>query len=1027
MKLKALPAFILTGLISHALAGPLKEAKINQIVNDVKVVEPKRGAHSATLQESIKDDLGVATGVQSRAELLFQDNTLTRLGAETFFTFHPGTRDLDLDRGSILLQVPKNLGGARIRAASVTASITGTTIMIEHLPGSSVKIAVLEGSLTVGVDRRPGEGVVLRAGKMVILGPQAKELPKPVDVNLRKLVLTSPLINPDLFAGKSKGRIAALPSMDLIEKEIALQKTETPSSGAAVASFDTATMAGGVTQIETKVAVTEPNPATDNARAEAFPPESTRTAAPANPIATTSGADRAVATVATDRLSNVSDTVTTAIDGVKTAADPTAQASVTTTTPPVVTTTPPIITTTPPVITTTPPVVTTTPPIITTTPPVVTTTPPVITTTPPVVTTTPTTAPAFIATPNPYTVTTGTGVTTPGYKIVTNGIVDTGGLYQSAAANGSASTFLFDTTSAFDTSNSFDSKFSVMSGGSAPSKGVAVYRFAGLDIRNTPTFNTTGGATDIALVSQSAITSRSSGSAWKVDSLRSLFFGSVNGPIAISQGIETNSLSVAFKYLQVYARGTTGAVTLDGKISLALSNLYVDAEQGITVSGNAAITAFSTIFNTPGTIVMNTSPVSAMLKLNSGTGIKLAKPLFNANVEMTAPMLQAAGDLSVLSGVLNVGAGGVQAGGSTLSGFDRIDVRGNVEAGSVYVKGALNIGGTFTTKASSGAASLSADTITIGGGVDLTAAAVGNGGALTVSATDVNVASTGIKGIKADGADGLLALVGGGNGGAVNVGTSIRPITNSISINEPISASTGANGTGVLTGGNGGNVNLVAKGTIGVNSTVKVSDSALRRASRNGGNIKIDSRKATGTAIAVNNSGQLLALLNSASTGAGGTITFVSSGGDILVNGGTVQADRGAVDIRNNGAGNVSLTNASLRGDVVKVGALGANGQLLIGGGTISADTSLKLYGGSSNGQVRFTDDVTLGGASTKIIAGKAVTIDNGKTVTVGGTTAAKVFTDKANYTGSGGSGSTSGTFAGNGATTKPFAGRPAF
>ncbi len=1017
MKLNALPAFILTGLISHALAGPLKEAKINQIVNDVKVVEPKRGAHSATLQESIKDDLGVATGVQSRAELLFQDNTLTRLGAETFFTFHPGTRDLDLDRGSILLQVPKNLGGARIRAASVTASITGTTIMIEHLPGSCVKIAVLEGSLTVGVDRRPGESVVLRAGKMVIMGPDAKELPKPVDVDLRKLVLTSPLINPDLFAGKSKGRIAALPSMNLIEKEIARQKIEAPSSGAAVANFDTSAVAGEVTQIETKVAGTEANPPMDNARVEAFSPESTRVAAPADPITATSQTDR---TIATGRLSNVSDTFTTAINGVKTAADPTGEASATATTPPVVTTTPPVITTTPSD-------VTTTPPIATTPPPVITTTPPVVTTTPPVVTTTPTTAPAFIAVSNPYTVTTSTGFASASYKIVTNGIVDTGGLYQSAAVNGPASAFLFDTTSAFDTSNGFDSKFSVTSGGSAPTKGVAVYRFAGLDIRNTPTFNITGGPGDIALVSQSGMTSRPSVSAWKVDSLRSLFFGSVNGPIAISQGIETNSLSVAFKYLQVYARGTTGAVTLDGNISLALSNLYVDAEQGITVSGNAAITAFSTVFNTPGPIVMNTSPVSAMLKLNSGTGIKLARPLFNANVEMTAPMLQTAGDLSALTGVLNVGAGGIQAGGSALNGFDRIDVWGNVEAGSVNVRGALNIGGAFTTKASNGAASLSADTIKIGGGVDLTAAAGGNGGALTVNATDVNVASTGIKGIKADGADGLLALVGGGNGGTVNVGTSTRPITNSISINEPISASTGANGTGVLTGGNGGTVNLVAKGAIGVNSTVKVSDSALIHASRSGGNIKIDSRKATGTAIAVNNSGQLLALLNSASTGTGGTITFVSSGGDILVSGGTVQADRGSVDIRNNGAGNVSLTNASLRGDVVKVGALGANGQLLIGGGTISADTSLKLYGGTSNGEVRFTDDVTLGGASTKIIAGKAVTIDNGKTVTVGGSTAAKVFTDKANYTGSGGSGSTSGAFAGNGATTKPFAGRPAF
>ena len=42
----------------------------------------------------------------------------------------------------------------------------------------------------------------------------------------------------------------------------------------------------------------------------------------------------------------------------------------------------------------------------------------------------------------------------------------------------------------------------------------------------------------------------------------------------------------------------------------------------------------------------------------------------------------------------------------------------------------------------------------------------------------------------------------------------------------------------------------------------------------------------SGTAISINNSGQLLSLLNTSATGTGGKIVFTSSGGDILVNGG---------------------------------------------------------------------------------------------------------------------------------------------
>ncbi|MGB8165900.1 MAG: hypothetical protein WCF18_00305, partial [Chthoniobacteraceae bacterium] len=606
---------------------------------------------------------------------------------------------------------------------------------------------------------------------------------------------------------------------------------------------------------------------------------------------------------------------------------------------------------------------------------------------------------AFITSPRPYIINDKTTITTAGTTITTNGVTDAGSLYQSAAVNGPASAYLFDTPSAFDTATGLDANFSMKNGGTAPSGGVAVYRFAGIESQNKPVFNTTGGPTDIALVSGSWIHSSSAGLAWTVDSLNSLFLGTVNGPITLGHEIKTSTLSGAFKYLQLEARGSAGSVILNGKINTPFAGFFVDAEQGITVSSGASITAMTTSFNTPGSIVINKSPTSATFKLNAGTGIQFTSALANANVEMTAPILQTSADLSTLTGFLNIGTGGIQAGGAKLSGFDHIDVAGNVVADSVTVYNALNIAGTYQTGAADGKGALAAGTIAIGGGIDLTGAANGDGGALTVNATDVNVSSTGINGIKADGADGLLALAVGGKGGTVNVGTSSKPITNSITVDKPISATTGANATGALTGGDGGTVNLIAKGTVTVNSTVKVSDSALTRASKKGGNIAIASSKTSGTAIAVNNSGQLLALLNATATGGGGKITFTSAGGDILVNGGTVQADRGTVDIRNTGAGNIALTNATIRGDVVKVGALGANGQLIIGGGTISADTSLKLYGGTTNGQVRFTDNVTLGGAGTKAIAGKTVTIDNGKTVTVGGSAAAKVYTDKPNYT----------------------------
>jgi hypothetical protein len=201
-----------------AVAGPLTEAQVTKIINQVSLVDPQNGERPAVVRDVVKDDLGVETGVKSRSELLFQDDTLTRLGAETFFSFKTGTRDLTLEKGSMLLQVPKGLGGAKIHTAAVTAAITGTTIMMEYIPTKYIKVMVLEGSLRLSRNGLLGDSVVLTAGKMVIMRPDAKNIPEPVNVDLQHVVQTSTLVN---FPGAEP-----LPSTNLIQAAIADQQQQ---------------------------------------------------------------------------------------------------------------------------------------------------------------------------------------------------------------------------------------------------------------------------------------------------------------------------------------------------------------------------------------------------------------------------------------------------------------------------------------------------------------------------------------------------------------------------------------------------------------------------------------------------------------------------------------------------------------------------------------------------------------------------------------------------------------------------------
>jgi FecR-like protein len=202
----------------QSIAGPLTSAEVTKVINRVSVIDPAKGTHSAVLRDVIKDDLGLQTGARSRSELLFQDNTLTRIGAETFFSFKTGTRDMTLERGSMLLQVPKGLGGATIHTAAVTAAITGTTIMMEYSPGQYLKVLVLEGSLRLSRNGSFGDSLVLHPGKMVIMRPDAKKIPDPIDVDLAQIVRTSTLVN---FPGSN-----ILPSMPLIQAAISGQAKE---------------------------------------------------------------------------------------------------------------------------------------------------------------------------------------------------------------------------------------------------------------------------------------------------------------------------------------------------------------------------------------------------------------------------------------------------------------------------------------------------------------------------------------------------------------------------------------------------------------------------------------------------------------------------------------------------------------------------------------------------------------------------------------------------------------------------------
>ena len=115
-------------LPNQVTAADLQEAKVTQVVQDVKVVPAGAAARPVTVNETVRQGNAVQTGTQSRSELTFRDQTITRLGEKTIYNVGGG-RTIELGSGQFLLYVPKNSGGAKVKMGPVTAAITGTTVV----------------------------------------------------------------------------------------------------------------------------------------------------------------------------------------------------------------------------------------------------------------------------------------------------------------------------------------------------------------------------------------------------------------------------------------------------------------------------------------------------------------------------------------------------------------------------------------------------------------------------------------------------------------------------------------------------------------------------------------------------------------------------------------------------------------------------------------------------------------------------------------------------------------------------------
>lgn len=222
MKTKLLCA-ALTGMLLPLWAAPLTESTFTEIVRDVNVVDAAT-KNTAPAQTNIllKAPDRVRTGAGSRAELTAADKTITRVGANTVFSFADSGRTLNLEQGNILFHAPKGLGGGTIKSGGAVAAVLGTTLIVSATPDGGFKVILLEGKGIVTLAN--GKSTTLKAGQMVFVPPAGTVFSSVMDINLGKLVAGSLLVN---------GFSQPLPSAPLIREAI-LRQNDLLASGDAI-------------------------------------------------------------------------------------------------------------------------------------------------------------------------------------------------------------------------------------------------------------------------------------------------------------------------------------------------------------------------------------------------------------------------------------------------------------------------------------------------------------------------------------------------------------------------------------------------------------------------------------------------------------------------------------------------------------------------------------------------------------------------------------------------------------------------
>jgi len=186
--------FLFSFGVSLGLAATeFKDAEITTLKNIVEH-DAGQGPTPAKVSEKIGENSKVTTAAASMAELTFGDSSITRIGANSVFSFQSKERLVKLDKGTALIHATPGNGGATVDCGGVTAAVSGSTFMASRSATGGAVFVLLESSGSLKVTTPGGQTAVIMPGQAASTGTGAKSGIQVFDVDVKKVMDTTPLV-----------------------------------------------------------------------------------------------------------------------------------------------------------------------------------------------------------------------------------------------------------------------------------------------------------------------------------------------------------------------------------------------------------------------------------------------------------------------------------------------------------------------------------------------------------------------------------------------------------------------------------------------------------------------------------------------------------------------------------------------------------------------------------------------------------------------------------------------------------------